>query len=177
MSREQVRVESALEAQRDGPRHNHMPVPAPDDVKKSAIELYGRSARDEPSPVGRDERGACAAAAGASDPGTTLPYPQPDVTAVTDRGHADIRALRKNLITFEFGTERSQIDRIDIGHEERGVRVAEIGANRRRKGTERQLDVLGVHGPAQRDLAPARTYRSHIDRDAPIRQSFGFEQA
>src|SRR6516162_8310749 len=101
MSREQVRVESALEAQRDGPRHNHMPVPAPDDVENSAIELDCRLARDEPSPVGRDERGARAAAAGAGDPGAALPDPQPDVPAVADRGDADVRTLRKDLITFE----------------------------------------------------------------------------
>src|SRR6516165_10388015 len=129
-----------------------MPVLAPSDVENSTIELDGGLARREPSPVGRDEGGACAAAAGAGDPGATLPYPQPDVLAVTDRGHADIRALRKHLITFELGAECSQIDRIDIVHEERRVRVADIGADRCRERAGSQLDALGVHGPAQRDL-------------------------
>src|SRR6516164_8910278 len=108
-----------------------MPVPAPDDVENSAIELDCRLARDEPSPVGRDERGARAAAAGAGDPGAALPDPQPDVPAVADRGDADVRTLRKDLITFELGAEGSQIDRIDIVHKERRMRVADIGADRR----------------------------------------------
>ena len=73
----------------------------------------------------------------AGDPGTALPYPQPDVAAVADCSDADIRALGKQRVMFEDGTERRKIDRLDIVYEEGRVRIADVGANRRRERTER----------------------------------------
>ena len=49
---------------RDRPGHDHVPVLAPRDVERAAIELDGRAAPGQPAPMRRDERGAGAAAAG-----------------------------------------------------------------------------------------------------------------
>src|SRR5271169_923904 len=154
-----------------------MPVLMPSDVENSSIELDSRPALREAPTVCGDESGAGATAASAGDPGAALPHSQPNVAAVTDRGNADIRPLWKQRVIFEDRPEGGEVDGFDIVHKEGRVRVAEIGADRGRERAESQLDALGVHGPAQRDLSPARTHRSHIHRDAPIRQGFGFEQA
>ena len=134
---EQGRVDGAFETQRDRSRHDHVPVLAPGDIEKSAVELDDYLASGEPPPVRPDERGAGAAAAGAGDPGAALPYPQPDLPTVADRSDADIRALGKQRVMFEDGAERREIDRLDIFDEKGRVRISYIGANRRRERAER----------------------------------------
>ena len=131
---EQARVERALEAQRRRPGHDHMPVLAPGDVELCRRRASTAAlAPGEPAPMRGDERGAGAAAAGAGDPGAALPDAQPDVAAVADRGDPDIGALRKQRVMFEDRPERGEIDRLGIVDKERRVRVADIGADRRRQ--------------------------------------------
>ena len=106
--------------------------------------------------MGGDQRGAGAAAAGAGDPGAALPDAQPDLLAVADRGDADIGALGKQRVMFEDRPERREIDRLGIIDKERRVRVADIGADRRRERADGEIDAFGVHRPGERDFAPAR---------------------
>ncbi len=123
-----------------------------------------------------DHSGAGAAAAGAGDPGAALPDPQPDQAAIAHRRHADIGALRKQLVMLEDGTQRRHVDRLGVVDEKGRVRVADIGADRHRQRPERQIQASGVHGPRQRDLAPAGARRPHIDRDLPVGHDQGFEE-
>ena len=73
-------------------------------------------------------------------------------------------------MVFENGSERGEIDRIGIGDKERGVRVAHIGAYRAGERPGRYIGAQRVHRLAQRDVAPLRARRAHIDRDAAVRQ-------
>ena len=78
---------------------------------------------------------------------------------------------------LEDRPERREIDRLDIGDKKGRVRVPDIGADRCSERAEREFDAVGLHRPGERDLAPARSRRSHIDRDASLRQNLGVEQS
>ena len=154
-----------------------MAVLAPHDVEGPAVELDGSAAVRESPPVCGDESGAGTAAAGRGDPGAPLPDAQPNMAAVADRGDANVGAFRKQRITFEGRPEHSEIDTLDMVYEKRRMGVADIGADRIGKRPNRQLDMVGIHGTGERDLAPAATCRPHIDSNAPIRQDLRFEEA
>src|SRR5260370_34685968 len=86
-----------------------------------------------PPPVGGNERGAGAGAAGRGDPGASLPYAQPDAAAITDFRDTDIGAFRKDRVVFECRPERLEVDGIDVINKKGRVRVADVGADRLRQ--------------------------------------------
>ena len=154
-----------------------MAVLTPRDVERPAIEFDGSATIGQSSSMRGDERGAGAAAASESYPGAPFPNPQSDMATVADRGHPDIGALWEQPIMLEGGPEHSEIDPLDVVDEKRRMRIADIGADRIGKRPDRYLDMIGIHGTGQRDLAPSGTRRPHIHRNAPIRLSFRFEKA
>src|SRR5438067_4880354 len=153
-----------------------MPVVAPANVERAAVERDCRLALGQAAPVRRDQSGAGAGAAGAGDAGAALPDPEPDMPATLHRRDADICALWMQLVVFGARPDLSEVDLLGTRHKEGGVRIADIGANRLPQWTEREIDPIGVHLAGERDIAPAGARRPHIDRDILVRQHLGFEE-
>src|SRR5579884_4504315 len=122
---QQGRLERAGEDDRRRPRHDDVPVLAPEDIESAAVEHYARLAPGKAAPVRGDERRAGAGAAGAGEADAALPHPQPDVPPVAERGDADIGALGKQRMAFEDRAERGEVDRLNIGDKEGCVRIAD----------------------------------------------------
>src|SRR5665213_3138849 len=97
-----------------------------------------------------------------------LPDAQPDRVARQDLRHADIGALRKERVVLELGSEYSNVDRSDVGHEERRMRIAHAGGGRVLERIQRQRQMIGIALPRQRNVAPAPARLAHVDRDAVL---------
>src|SRR5437588_11701030 len=104
-----------------------MPVVAPANVERAAVERDCRLALGQAAPVRRDQSGAGAGAAGAGDAGATLPDPEADMPATLHRRDADIGALRKQPVVLEARPELIEVDRRGIRYQAGGVRIAGFG--------------------------------------------------
>ena len=161
-----------------GPVMITWPSSAPGDVEFAAVELDRGAALGQPAPVGGDQRGAGAAAAGRGDAGAALPDAQPD--AARGRGPPRRRYWRAAETAgrcSRTGPSAREIDRFDIVDKKRRVRVADIGADRRRQRAQRQIDrdrcpSRGPAGCRASRSAPV-PYRR---RSSPSGSSFGLEQ-
>ena len=91
-------------------------------------------------------------------------------------GDADIGALGKQRITFETWPERREIDRIGVSDKECRMRVTHIRADRTGEWAGGDIGAQCVRLTSQRDFAPVRARRTHIDRDAAILQQRGIKQ-
>src|SRR5487761_1743295 len=140
-------IEAPLEAQRRRAGHDHVAILAPADIEGAAVECPHRAALGEAQAMRGDHGGTGAAAARASEPGAALPDPQPDGSRIADRCHPDIGALRKEWVMLEYGTQPHQIDQLRILDKKSRVRVANIGADRRRQRPLRQIHAKGIHRP------------------------------
>ena len=128
-----------------------MAVLAPSDVECAAVERDRGAALGQPPPMRGDERGAGAAAARPGDPGAALPDTQPDVLAIAIVATPILARCGNSGSCSRSGPERREIDRVDVVDKKRRVRVADIGADRLRQRTGRQIDAIGVHRAGERD--------------------------
>ena len=116
------------------------------------------------------QRGAGAGAAGAGQPGAALPDPQPDAVRRQDlRRSRYWRARGTAGRAPARGPSSSTGRRVDVGDEERRVRVAHAGRRRIGDRPGREVEVQRVHRAGQRDVAPVEPRRPHVDR-APARR-------
>src|SRR6202790_540649 len=128
-------IDASLEGKGRRPGHHDVPaalfavalfaIRAPHDVEFAAVEHDRRLPPGQPAAVGGNQGGAGAAAARPGEPGAALPDAQTQPLAVAHRRDPDIGALGKQLVVFETGAERGQINGIGIGDKKRRVRVAD----------------------------------------------------
>ena len=74
---------------------------------------------------------------------------------------------------LQHRAEFIHLQRGDVRHEERGVRIAHAGGGGIGHRSERQVQVQRVHRPRQRDLRPVQPGRPHVHLHAAVGQHFG----
>src|SRR5689334_4711937 len=114
-------LDLALEAGGPAASHHHVVVRQPFDGERAAIEHDLGLAAGKATPCGRDQSRASAAAAGLRDAGAAFPDPHPKASGGKALHDLDIGALRKQRRMLEFGADRLQIDRRNVGHKEDGM--------------------------------------------------------
>src|SRR6266850_7019668 len=160
---EQRGIELALEGKRDGAGHQHVIVAQPFDLKGAAIDDHLGLALHQAAAGCRHHGGTGARAAGEREPGAALPHAQPQAIFIDELSNADIGAFGKELMTFQLRSQLAKRDRRGIVDEEGGVRIAHAGADRILQWPEPDRHVIGVAGPADRDVAPVEPCRPHVD--------------
>ena len=109
--------------------------------------------------------------------GAALPHAQPDAVGRQDLGEADIGALGEQRIVLQARAEFRHRQALDVGDEERRVRIAHAGGRRIGHRPRREVEVQRVHRPRQRDVRPVEPRRPHVDAHAAVGERLGGQVA